>query len=147
MGGLGAAEGNPKDAPAPRQFTEGWGTASPDIVFEMPNAFEVPTSGTIEYQYVVIPTGFTKDQWVAQGEVRPGNRAVTHHVIVFVREPCSTWLREALPGVPFVPKKRQRREEGEKRQSNDDAGGPSELLVGFAPGMAAMILPPGQAKL
>jgi hypothetical protein len=141
----GALEGDPKDAPAPVRFTDGCGTDKPDIVFEMPNPFEVPAAGTIEYQYVVMPTGFTEDKWVTEAEVRPGNRAVTHHVIAFVREPGSKWLSEAEPGVPFVPKKRARKE-GE-RAGNDDASGATELLVGYAPGMAATLLKPGQAKL
>ena len=82
-----------------------------------------------------MPTGFTEDKWVTEAEVRPGNRVVTHHVIAFVREPGSKWMSEAAPGVPFVPKKRVRKE-GE-RAGNDDAGGARELLVGYAPGMAA----------
>jgi hypothetical protein len=144
----GAQEGDPKDAPAPASFTEGWGMGKPDVIFEMPAAFEVPASGTIEYQYIVIPTGFTEDKWVVEAEARPGNRAVTHHVIAFVREPGSKWLREAVPGVPFVPKPRKR-DEGQPKdeRSTEDAGGATELLVGYAPGMAAMELKPGQAKL
>src|SRR5205807_4430943 len=47
----GAPEGNPKDAPAPGSFVEGWGMARPDVVFEMPHPFEIAASGTIEYQY------------------------------------------------------------------------------------------------
>lgn len=143
----GALEGDPKDAPAPVRFTTGWGMGEPDAVLEMPRAFDVPASGTVEYQYIVIPTGFTRDRWVVQAEVRPGNRAVTHHVIAFVREPGAGWMRDAVPGVPFVPKKRERRDQGETQRSGEDAGGATELLVGYAPGMAAMILQPGQAKL
>src|SRR5262249_39341485 len=107
-----------------------------------------PASGAIEYQYIVIPTGFTEDKWVVQAEARPGDRAVTHHIIAFVREPGSKWLSDAKPGVPFVPKSR-RRTEGQTRddQPREDVSGATELLVGYAPGMAAMILKPGQAKL
>src|SRR5260370_42015786 len=107
----GALEGKPADAPPAVNLTAGWGMGKPDVVIEMPVAVEVPASGTIEYQYVVIPTGFTEDKWVVQAEARPGNRAVTHHVIASVREPGSKWMREAIPGVPFVPKKRPRKEE------------------------------------
>jgi hypothetical protein len=144
----GAPEGNPKDAPAPLSFTEGWGMGKPDVVFEMPNAFEIPASGTIEYQYIVIPTGFTEDKWVVQAEARPGNRAVTHHVICSVREPGSKWMSEAVPGVPFVPKKRRRDDQKPKdERATEDGSGATELLVGYAPGMAPMELKPGQAKL
>jgi hypothetical protein len=98
----GAPEGNAKDKPAPVQFTEGW-NIKPDAVFTMPNAFEVPASGILEYQYIVVPTHFDKDTWVTAAEVRPGNRTVMHHVIIYVRPPGSTYLKDAQPGIPFVP--------------------------------------------
>src|SRR5437667_6741530 len=60
----GAVEGNSKDAPKPLQFVEGWSIGKPDLVFEMPNEFAVPAAGTIEYQYIVIPLGFTENKWV-----------------------------------------------------------------------------------
>ena len=37
----GAKEGDPKDAPAPRNFVEGWNIGKPDLVLQMPNAFDV----------------------------------------------------------------------------------------------------------
>src|ERR1041385_5153640 len=37
----GAAEGNPKDLPAPKQYLTGWGIPNPDVVLEMPQAFDV----------------------------------------------------------------------------------------------------------
>jgi hypothetical protein len=135
----GAKEGNAKDAPPPRQFVEGWNIGVPDAVVEMPNEYQVPAQGTIEYTYYVIPTGFTEDKWVQLAEVRPGNRAVVHHVIAFIRGPNSKWLREAKPGEPYVPRKREgRREEG-------DGGG--EFLIGYAPGTVPEVLKPGEGKL
>ena len=69
----GAPEGDPKDRPAPVQWHEGW-NIQPDVVFEMPKPYTVPATGTIEYTYFVVPSGFTKDTWVIDGEVRPSNR-------------------------------------------------------------------------
>ena len=66
----GAAEGNPKDKPAAAQFVDGW-NIKPDVVIGMPNAFEVPATGILEYQYVVVPTHFDKDMWISAAEV-PG---------------------------------------------------------------------------
>src|SRR5579864_7975188 len=60
----GAKEGDPKDAPAPRKFIEGWNIGTPDLVVEMPNAFEVPATGKVEYMYVVLPTGLKEDRWI-----------------------------------------------------------------------------------
>jgi hypothetical protein len=129
----GAKEGNPAAAPAPVQFVEGWNIGKPDMVWEMPNAFDVPASGVVDYNYVIIPTGLTEDKWVQAVETRPGNRAVLHHVIVFTRDPGSQWFRDRQPGVPFVPKGR-----GAGAQASGGMGG-------YAPGMVPTILKPGRA--
>jgi len=142
----GAREGDSAESPKPVQFADGWGIHKPDAVFEMPNEFTVPASGTIDYQYIVIPTGFTEDKWVQESEARPGNRQVVHHMIAFIRPPGSKWLKDAQPGIPFVPPKEENREKRKHRRDDDDSG-PPELLVGFAPGLPPGILRPGQAKL
>lgn len=141
----GAPEGDPKDAPKPMNWVEGWTIGKPDVVIEMPQPVDIPASGTIEYQYLVIPTGFTKDTWVTAAEVRPGNRAVVHHVIAFLRPPGSPWMADAKPGVPFIPGKDQRG--AGRRQAANNTDLPSELLVGYAPGMPADMSPAGAAKL
>jgi hypothetical protein len=46
----GAPEGDPKDALAPKQYVTGWNIGQPEMVLEMPQAFDVPASGTVEYQ-------------------------------------------------------------------------------------------------
>jgi hypothetical protein len=80
----GAPEGNLADAPKPHVFPEGWRIPKPDVVFEMPEEFDVPASGAINYQYFAVPTNFTEDKWVETVEVRPGNRSVVHHAIVVI---------------------------------------------------------------
>jgi hypothetical protein len=152
----GAPEGDAKDKPAPVQFMEGW-NIKPDAVFTMPNAFEVPASGILEYQYVVVPTHFDKDMWVTAAEVRPGNRTVMHHVIIYVRLPGSTYLKDAQPGIPFVPVLWERDANGaavrrippptapptaqaaaqpaNPAQARVDPMGGVELLTAYAPGL------------
>jgi hypothetical protein len=83
----GAREGDPAALPALPDFPEGWQIGTPDMVFEMPVEYEIPASGTIDYQYFEVPTGFAEDRWMQAGEVRAGDRAHVHHVIVYVREP------------------------------------------------------------
>ena len=62
-----------------------------------------PPPASLEYRYIVLPTKLTEDRWILASEVRPGNRAVIHHVNAFIREPGSTtWLANAKPGVIFV---------------------------------------------
>jgi hypothetical protein len=151
----GAKEGKAEDAPRPIEFVEGWSIGKPDVVLEMPVDFDVPASGTIEYQYIILPTNFTEDKWVQMAEARPGNRKLTHHIIAFIREPGSNFMKGAPLNKVFSPKgqeeKKQQRPQAEgkrqQRQDDDAAFGGSEFLVGYAPGSPAEVLRPGQGKL
>lgn len=136
----GAKEGAAKDAPAPRKFVEGWNIPTPDLVIQMPAPFSIPASGEVDYQYIVLPTNFEQDQWIRMAETRPTDRSVVHHMVVFVRDPDSKWLRgEAQPGIPFVPPK--------GGQRNDLGGGGNEILTVYTPGMVPDVWKPNQAKL
>jgi mono/diheme cytochrome c family protein len=143
----GAPEGDPKDAPAPRQFVEGWSIGKPDAVVELPKEFEIPATGDVPYQYIVVPTGFTKDTWVQAVEIRPGNRAALHHAIAFAREPETlkgTKIGEFLDPV-LMAKLLAPRKNPPPDQFADGVGGDA---VGFyVPGMPAAALQPGQARL
>ncbi len=90
----GAPEGDPKDLPPPREFVEGWNIGKPDAVFTMPREFTVKAKGEVSYQYFVVPTDFTEDKWIQAAEARPGNRAVVHHIIVFIQEPGKRGLEQ-----------------------------------------------------
>ncbi len=136
----GAKDGNPKDAPKPREFYTGWTIGKPDQIFAMPAKIDIPSTGVVEYTYVIIPTGFTEDKWIQAAEARPGARTAMHHVIAFLRPPGSNWLKDAVPGQPFIPGK------GGRGQRGQDSV-PGELLVGYAPGLPPTELQPGQAKL
>lgn len=132
----GAPGGNPKDAPKPIEFTEGWNIGKPDVILEMPSEYQVPASGTVEYQHFIVPTDFTEDKWVQVVELRPGNRSVVHHSAVFVRPPDSKWLRQAKVGEPASGK-----------QAQIGQGLAEELLDFHVPGSVPHALPAGQAKL
>lgn len=147
----GAKAGDPKTAPKPVEWVQGWRIGKPDMVIEMPNAFEVPASGTVDYQYIVIPLNFTEDKYVQVAEARPGNPALVHHIIAFIREPGSPWMRDAKPGVPFVPKGYKRTEdltpEQRRRAANSGGGFGGDFLAGYAPGTVPFVMRPGEAKL
>ena len=142
----GAPEGNIRDAPPPRNFVPGWSIGAPDVVFEMPEAYEVPAAGTIEYSYVIVPTGFKEDRWISSAEVRPGNRAVVHHANVYVREPGSAWLREYPYGKMFVPEEKGQRV-GTGGSSSAGASLREQMLVGYIPGRPARQVPAGCGML
>ena len=137
----GAPEGDPKDDPPLRQWNEDWNIPKPDLVLEMPAPFPLPASGDVEYQYVVVRTGLQQDKWVEMAELRPGNRAVVHHAVVYIREQGSTWLPDAKPGVPYVPPGRTPRE----RLLNGSTT--SDILLVYAPGNVPEKWPQGVAKL
>jgi hypothetical protein len=96
----GAPAGDPATAPPARVFPSGW-NITPDVVVEMPKAFEMPARGTINYKYVVVKTDFKEDMWVVAAEMRPGNSQVLHHGKVWVRPPGSKWMERAVPGEAY----------------------------------------------
>jgi hypothetical protein len=142
----GAPAGNPKDAPPPLTFAEGWSIDKPDQVFEVPTPFQIPATGTLEYTYVIVPTGFKEDRWITQVEVRPGNRAVVHHANVYIREPGSNWLREYAMGKLFIPEERGERV-ATGGSSSAGASVREQVIAGFAPGRPAKQVPDGYAML
>jgi peroxiredoxin len=79
----GVPEGDPADLPPPRQFVDGWQIPKPSAVYTMPEEFDVPATGTVEYQHFYLDPGFTEDMWVSGAEARPGNHGVVHHLILF----------------------------------------------------------------
>ena len=101
--GAGASEGNPSDLPALPKFPEGWQIGTPDQVFEMQADYQVPATGTIDYQYFEVPTNFTEDKWMQAGEVRAGDRAHVHHIIVYVREPQPSNRPNVVSVRPILP--------------------------------------------
>ena len=81
----------------------------------------------------------TEDKWVQAAELRPTFRQAVHHVVVFVREKGSNWLKEAQPGVPYVPPSNQ--------QFANTLGGGSDVMTIYTPGMAPDVWTKGMAKM
>ena len=129
----GAPAGDAKNAPPPRDWPPGWNIGTPDVVFEMPRAFNVPAQGAVDYQYLILPTHFTEDRWIQKVEVRPGHRSTVHHAVVYIREPGSTWLqgqpRQTAFSVPLA-----------------QAFTTSDLLMVYTPGNSYDEWAPGIAK-
>jgi len=142
----GKKEGDPKDAPKPLTFTEGWAMGKPDAVVEMPNAFEVPAKGTVDYVYVVVPTGFTEDKWVEKVEVRPGERGVVHHIVMLVVPPGVKYLPDAKPGVPYFPPKEDHERKEDTGKGQFQFGGVVEMIGVYVPGGLPYAVRPGQAR-
>ncbi len=110
--------GDEADLPPPLPHAAEWDLPhDPDLIFPMsPQPYVVPSEGVVEYQYFVVDPGFKEDVWVKAVAVDPGNRAVVHHAIVFLRPPDG---------------------------SNMSGFG---LLGGYVPGQKSLELPTGYAQ-
>jgi mono/diheme cytochrome c family protein len=82
----GAKEGEATDLPPAPKFLEGWNIGKPDQIFYIPEEFAVPADGVVDYKYFTVPTNFKEDMWVQAAEIRPDQRNVVHHIIVFVQK-------------------------------------------------------------
>lgn len=77
----GMPEGDRAKMPKLPAFTEGWHLGPPDLILEMPVAFDVPADGPDIYRNFVVPSNLTEDRWVRAVEFRPTARKVVHHVL------------------------------------------------------------------
>ncbi|MBX9789193.1 MAG: redoxin domain-containing protein [Pirellulales bacterium] len=115
----GCPKGNARELPKAPKFAAGWQIDKPDLILPMSSQpFPVQAEGTMDYQYFTVDPGFTEDMWISAAEARPGNRAVVHHIIVFVERPDGR--KSAIPIDGF--------------------------LVATAPGARPLVLPEGYAK-
>ncbi|MFN0087508.1 MAG: thiol-disulfide isomerase [Blastocatellia bacterium] len=143
----GAPEGDAKNLPAAPKFsTTGWKYGEPDVLLPMTETAEIPADGTVPYRYFVVPTNFTEDKYVQFAEIKRGDPSVVHHVIINVREPENGPLPPAGEIKFNTQNANPEAARGERRQR---AGGANQdgMLIGWAPGMSALNLKPGTAKL
>src|SRR5262245_11351915 len=82
----GAAKGDDKDKPAPKQWADGW-RIKPDVIISMPEPYTVPAKGKGEVKGFIIKSPFQRDTWVTSIEIQPGDRSVVHHVAVQTEPP------------------------------------------------------------
>jgi hypothetical protein len=57
-----------------------WTLGQPDLIIDIP-AFDVPASGTVDYQFPNVPNPYDKDVWVVAAEVIPGDPKAVHHIL------------------------------------------------------------------
>jgi hypothetical protein len=137
----GALAGDPRDAPPPRKWAEGWMIPQPDRVLRMPKPVALPAGGDVPYTYEIVHTGFTGDRWARMVEVRPSSREHVHHAVIYVRPPGSKWLRNAPIGEPFTAMSLP------DAQDRKDAGWTTaDILLVYAPGSSPDRWPEGMAK-
>jgi len=81
----GAPEGDPALAPAPPEFNDGWKIGQPDLVLTLAEPYQVPAEGIVDYQEFILDPERSEDMWIQAIEIRPGNRAIVHHVNTYFR--------------------------------------------------------------
>ncbi len=118
----GAPEGNPADYPPAKTFSTLWQLPrDPDLILPItPKPVAVPATGEVKYQYYKVDPGLTEDKWLQAAEVRPGNYAVVHHILVFARDKGS-----------------------KGRGAGGEEGG---FLAAYVPGLIPQPFPQGMAK-
>ena len=133
----GAKEGDLKDLPpAPKFQPEGWKRGIPDVILPMTVEASVPADGVVAYRHFAVPTNFTEDKYVQFAEIKRGDPAVVHHVIVSVREPGQGPM--PAPGEINLGAAANRDGEARTAQQPGQGGGRGNtqdgMLVGWAPG-------------
>lgn len=103
---LGAkAQGDLANAPAPPAFPDAeWQIGEPDLFIQAAKPFDLPATGYIDYQYIILPHLFTEDTWVQGIQIKPSNANVVHHAnLVYVDEKkkydgANAFLTGLVPG-------------------------------------------------
>jgi hypothetical protein len=90
-----------------------WKQGPPDLIIDVP-PFDIPASGTIDYQYPRLKNPLGHDAWIAAIELHPGNKQTVHHILTFLDD------RAANPSP------------NGSRQGNIQVGG-------YAPGMSPVV--------
>ena len=123
----GCPEGDRSQLPVPKTYNASWFLPrDPDMVVYMKDEpYHLKAEGVEPYRHFTVDPGFTEDKWVKLAECMPGNRAVVHHIIVFVKP----------PGADDEPA-------GDGEGEDDHM----HFLAGFAPGTRPLVAPQGWAK-
>ena len=149
----GAPEGDPKDAPAPVNWPEGW-SIQPDIVLDGP-VTEIPArpkNNVFEWMIVTIPSKFAKDTWVTSVQIKPEHPEVTHHICLGfnphtpdVKYYEATWIdRERDAEGAAIPEKGPTFG-GQARglSTAEDCWVPGQIVADYRPFDAAKLVPAG----
>ncbi|HEX6882150.1 MAG TPA: redoxin family protein [Planctomycetota bacterium] len=142
----GAPEGDPADALPPPAFPdERWRLGPPDLVVEMPVAYELPAAGDDIYRYFVVPNALLEDRFVTAIDFRPGDPSVVHHCIVyhdFTGKAARIDARTSEPGFSVFGQ-----DSGANEERFDPSGTDSRTqIAGWAPGTQPYVLPPGTGQ-
>jgi hypothetical protein len=138
----GAPKGTTPMPPTP-VYADGWQLGTPDKTFEMTEPYEVPASGTVNYEYFYVPANLTSPTWVKGIEIRPSARSVVHHVLLYYWAKPDPSRTQAL-----IPNREQSQFPEEKQGRSPRKGVPGTrpiLVATYAPGTNPQMMPEGTA--
>ena len=90
----GAVRGNPSDEPKLPALTEGWQLGEPDYVITLP-VVNIPADGRDYFPTPNLALDLPEDRWIRAMEIRPSNREVTHHSVIFTAPTAGSGLAAA----------------------------------------------------
>ncbi|MEK6702807.1 MAG: redoxin family protein [Planctomycetota bacterium] len=123
----GKPQGDKADMPLARTFsTSEWSIGKPSAIFQLPTPIAIKADGVMPYQIVTVPTDLAEDKWVKGIQIIPTDKAVVHHVLVYV-----------------LPEEALHDAAARRRATIDEAGG---FFAAYVPGNDAVIYPQGMAK-
>ncbi len=116
-----APVGDVKVAPAQPFYNPASKLGTPDLTMQM-QAFTVPNNGDVYRNFVLPSHNLSQTRYATAIEVIPGNKAIVHHVLVFV-DTSNTAVNPNSPGAI--------------------ATASSKLIYGYVPGAEPYFAPPG----
>ena len=129
----GAREGDRRDLPAPPSWSGGWQLGTPDVVVTLPTPFVLAADGPDVSRVFVLPIPVDRQRYVRGIEFRANNPRIHHANIRIDTTSASRDLDEqdAAPGYDGIIVR--------------SAVYPDGHFLGWTPGQAAPLLPPGLA--
>lgn len=131
----GTPRGNPVLEPLLPVFPTGSQVGTPDLVLSFKQSYLHKGNNQDEYRYFVIPTGLTEDKDLIGLEVRPGNKAIVHHALVW-----ADTTGEAIAVDARTP------EYGYDQGANSALSTINGQLPGYVPGMRPVVYEHGIAQ-
>ena len=130
----GMERGDPNIEPQFPVFPTGSQIGTPDMVVSFAQSYLHKGTGTDEYRYFVIPTHLTETKYLTALEVRPGNKKVVHHTLIWADSTSAS--RDADAATP---------EYGFSGSSSSISGQLNNQLPGYVPGQKPIVYTDGLA--
>lgn len=132
----GAPQGDPRDLPAPPQFTPGWQLGKPDVILHADKPYALSASGSDKYWNFIFTTNFSSTRWVRAIEIRPGEKRVVHHANILIDRLHSSRAQEKHPGDGFP---------GMELRIESESFDPDSHIFFWKPGSVPHVEPDGMA--